>query len=106
MIVPSSLRFANRCVLWLATAATFALTLWTGAVARAQSDPPSITAHPQSLTVTQGMAASFTVTAVGTEPLVYQWFRNTNNVLTGATNSTLILSNGKPSTSPRLNRSR
>ena len=34
--------------------------------------PPSIAAQPISLTVTQGSAASFTVTAAGDAPLFYQ----------------------------------
>jgi sugar lactone lactonase YvrE len=38
--------------------------------------PPSITAQPQSLTVTQGQDAAFSVTAAGTAPLSYQWLFN------------------------------
>lgn len=34
---------------------------------------PGITAQPQSATVTAGQTATFTVTATGTPPLVYQW---------------------------------
>ena len=49
---------------------TLALTLLTAPAARAQSNPPVITTQPQSLTLTQGMTASFSVTATGTEPLV------------------------------------
>src|SRR6266540_1052986 len=84
MTDPSSLRFAGRCSFWLASAATLALTALAGTAARAQSNPPAITAQPQSLTVT------------GTGTLVYQWFRNNTNLLDGATNSTLLLSNVMP----------
>jgi len=35
--------------------------------------PPAITAQPQSLSVTAGSNATFTVTATGTAPLHYQW---------------------------------
>lgn len=35
--------------------------------------PPTITAHPQSLTVAQGSNATFTVAAQGQAPLAYQW---------------------------------
>jgi uncharacterized repeat protein (TIGR01451 family) len=55
-------------------------------------DPPRITAPPQSLTLTQGQTASFTVTASGTPPLAYQWRLNDND-LAGQTNATLTLSN-------------
>jgi len=38
--------------------------------------PPSITTQPQSVTVTAGQTATFTVVAAGTAPLAYQWRRN------------------------------
>ena len=47
---------------------------------------PSITAQPQSLTVSNGAAASFSVTASGTTPLSYQWLKGTSTLL-AATNS-------------------
>ena len=41
--------------------------------------PPTITAQPQSVTVTAGSNVTFTVTATGTLPLSYQWrFNGTN----------------------------
>jgi pectate disaccharide-lyase len=48
---------------------------------------PFITAQPQSLTVTQGDSADFSVMAGGTSPLAYQWYFNTNTALAGATNA-------------------
>lgn len=45
---------------------------------------PSITEQPQSATVTAGQAATFTVTATGTAPLLYQWSK-TAVAITGAT---------------------
>jgi streptogramin lyase len=54
--------------------------------------PPAIIQQPQNLTVVQGATASFGVAAAGSPPLQYQWqFQNAN--LTGATNSTLTLTN-------------
>ncbi|MEO6001661.1 MAG: ExeM/NucH family extracellular endonuclease [Opitutus sp.] len=55
---------------------------------------PSIITEPQSLSVTEGGAAQFTVAASGTEPLVYQWRKGTTILsdagnLTG-TNSTML----------------
>jgi hypothetical protein len=38
--------------------------------------PPSITAQPASQTLTAGQTATFSVTATGTSPLLYQWQKN------------------------------
>jgi hypothetical protein len=56
--------------------------------------PPGITTQPQSLTVTQGQSASFSVVASGTAPLSYQWSFN-SVALSGATSSTLTLTNAQ-----------
>jgi hypothetical protein len=51
-----------------------------------------IAIQPLSQTVAQGLNASLSVTASGTEPLSYQWiFSGTN--LAGATTSVLVLTN-------------
>jgi hypothetical protein len=52
---------------------------------------PSIVAQPQSLTTTNGYAAQFSMVASGSSPLYYQWYFNTNTVLTGETNNLLTL---------------
>lgn len=52
--------------------------------------PPSITAQPSDLTVTEGQAAQFTVTAAGTGPLSYQWQKGGSDIV-GATASTFVL---------------
>jgi pectate lyase len=54
---------------------------------------PSITTDPQSQTVLVGQDVAFSVLASGTLPLSYQWYYNTNSVLTNATGSTLKLTN-------------
>jgi hypothetical protein len=59
------------------------------------SVPPAIVTQPQSLTVTAGSNATFSVTATGTAPLSYQWQFNSNGIA-GATNSSLTLSNVQP----------
>jgi uncharacterized repeat protein (TIGR03806 family) len=46
--------------------------------------PPTITAQPQSQTVTAGSNVTFSVTATGTAPLQYQWQFNAANI-SGAT---------------------
>jgi sugar lactone lactonase YvrE len=48
--------------------------------------PPAITNPPQSLTVTQGLNATFTVGASGSTPFTYQWTFNNGNI-SGATAS-------------------
>ena len=52
---------------------------------------PSISTHPQNVTVAAGQPASFSVTASGTGPLQYQWQRNGVNI-SGANASTYTLS--------------
>ena len=59
------------------------------------STAPVITTHPQSISVAEGNPASFTVTASGSQPLSYQWRKNTINI-NGATNSTYTI----PAVSP------
>jgi len=44
---------------------------------------PQITTQPQSVTVTAGQTATFSVAATGTQPLSYQWQKNQSNI-TGA----------------------
>ncbi|MGH7967967.1 MAG: immunoglobulin domain-containing protein, partial [Limisphaerales bacterium] len=53
---------------------------------------PLIVSQPQSQVVTNGADASFSVTAESVYPLGYQWQLD-GNVLDGATNATLTLSN-------------
>ncbi|MCX8520952.1 MAG: immunoglobulin domain-containing protein, partial [Rhodoferax sp.] len=52
--------------------------------------PPSITTQPAAQVVNAGQAATFSVTATGTAPLLYQWKKNGVDVTTGvgATSST------------------
>ena len=55
--------------------------------------PAYIMAQPTNQTVLVGGAAAFSVTATGTAPLTYQWSVNGTNIIVGATNSTLTLTN-------------
>lgn len=52
----------------------------------------TITQDPVSTTVNEGGTGSFTVTAVGEEPLSYQWLKN-GELITGATSSTYTITN-------------
>ncbi|MDB6065277.1 MAG: hypothetical protein JWR26_1485 [Pedosphaera sp.] len=52
--------------------------------------PPTISSQPQSMAVTNDGSATFSVQAVGTAPLTYQWTFNGTN-LSGATSTTLTL---------------
>jgi hypothetical protein len=51
---------------------------------------PTITGHPQSTTVSEGAAATFTVAATGTAPLAYQWRKNGSDIA-GATSASYTL---------------
>lgn len=57
--------------------------------------PPVITAGPQSLIITQGMDASFSVSAGGSGPRTFQWRFNGLD-LPGANGPTLILPEAQP----------
>jgi hypothetical protein len=52
--------------------------------------PPSITQHPQSRTVPPGGSVTFTVAASGTEPLSYEWQKNTGDI-SGATDTSYTI---------------
>ena len=54
--------------------------------------PPIIVQHPQSLLVSAGQTAVFTVVAAGRSPLAYQWYWG-SVALANQTNATLTLSN-------------
>src|SRR5207253_11279669 len=56
--------------------------------------PPGILTQPQDQTnVLTGGYTTFSVAANGSTPLSYQWKFNLTNVVSGATNSTLTLTN-------------
>jgi hypothetical protein len=51
--------------------------------------PPTITTQPIDRTVADGSTVTFAVTATGTAPLTYQWYRNGSNV-SGANTSSYV----------------
>jgi len=58
--------------------------------------PPAISTEPTNLTVLEGEAATFSVTATGGLPLAYQWQENgtnlpNNSAISGATTPNLVL---------------
>lgn len=59
--------------------------------------PPTITVQPTDVTVTETYPATFSVNVLGTEPIRYQWYFNTNTPLPNQTNSALTLSSVQPS---------
>jgi hypothetical protein len=63
-----------------------------GSAGKCVSSPPAITAEPAGQTVTPDSTVTISVAAAGTPPLSYQWQFNGSN-LSGATNSTLSLTN-------------
>jgi hypothetical protein len=66
---------------------TFADVTPHGAAAQA----PTITAQPSSTNVTAGDPATFVVVAIGDAPLRYQWYFNTNTLLSDQTNATMTI---------------
>ncbi|HXI73824.1 MAG TPA: immunoglobulin domain-containing protein [Verrucomicrobiae bacterium] len=58
------------------------------------TNPPAITAQPQSQGVATGNSATFSATATGTAPLAYQWrFAGTN--ISGATTNPFVLASAQ-----------
>ena len=55
--------------------------------------PATVVTDPQDQAVFVGQSASFGVIASGSPPLSYQWYSNSNTLLTNATASTLTLTN-------------
>ena len=72
---------------------SYGATLSSNAVLTVTTDPPSITTQPINRSGIVGTNFTFSVSAFGSLPLAYQWFYNTNTLLSGATNSSLVLSN-------------
>lgn len=60
--------------------------------------PPAISTQPSNQTVTAGQTATFSVTAMGTSPLNYQWQKGTS-AITGATSASYTT----PATTPSDN---
>lgn len=60
--------------------------------------PPSITAQPSNVVADIGATATFTVTATGTAPLLYQWYFD-NMPLAHRTNASLMLTTVQPTNS-------
>lgn len=57
--------------------------------------PPAITEAPQNTVVCPGATATFSVTAIGTPPLSYQWFK-AGSPMVGETTSNLNVSSSAP----------
>jgi hypothetical protein len=72
---------------------TFGPTFSANALLTITTDPPVITSQPVSRTGVVGTNVAFSVSVTGSLPLYYQWYFNTNILISGATNSSLTLSN-------------
>ncbi len=68
-------------------------TLSSNAMLTITMDPPAITSEPINRSGIVGTNFTFAVSAAGSLPLFYQWYYNTNTLINGATNSSLVLSN-------------
>ena len=76
---------------WIFDTLRYAST-W-GEVTPASTAPPSIIDDLTNQAASLGQNVAFSINAGGTLPLSYQWYYNTNTVLTNATGSTLTLTN-------------
>lgn len=63
-----------------------------GAAGRCREQKPLIVTQPVSVTAVLGQSAGFSVSAIGSKPLFYQWYSG-ETVLGGETNKSLSLSN-------------
>ena len=57
--------------------------------------PPTFTQQPTNTVVSPGSNALFTVAVVGTAPLAFQWFFQGTNLISGATNDSIIIANAQ-----------
>jgi hypothetical protein len=57
--------------------------------------PATVAVGPQSATIVPRQTVSFSVTAAGTPPFVYTWFKN-GNVISGVTGTTLVIPDPQP----------
>ena len=62
----------------------------------AGAKPPTITDQPAGLEVSEGDSATFTVAAIGGEPVTFQWFKN-DEAIEGATGTTLTIAEASAS---------
>ena len=75
-----------------------AATYLAGSYGKCEEVPPTLLTQPQSQSIPAGSNVVFSVSAVGEQPLYYQWQRNGVNLgdagnITGSTNASLIISN-------------
>ena len=57
---------------------------------------PTITVQPADVTTTETYPASFSVSVLGTEPIRYQWYFNTNTLVAWQTNISMTLNSVQP----------
>jgi uncharacterized repeat protein (TIGR03803 family) len=85
---------------WVYGTTTFGSAGGAGAIFRF-ARPPEILEQPSSRTNDVGTLAKFSVSAIGSKPLAYQWLKNGQPIVdggnvSGATTSTLALANVQP----------
>ena len=88
VLIPSG----TQVVEWLALQSSDSGGAWLDQVSFTPGSPPSISSQPGSQSVAAGTNVSFSVSAMGSTPLTYQWLFGGTNI-PGATQAALNLTN-------------
>ncbi|HTS18900.1 MAG TPA: pectinesterase family protein [Verrucomicrobiae bacterium] len=102
-LILTNVQYAQNGLLYSATASNVEGTATSTNATLIVYVPPSISTQPQSLVVTDGLSASFFVTASGVPTPSYQWYKNSVAISSGgnptATNATFTIASTQPSDS-------
>jgi len=89
----TNLQTSQTGIYFVQATGTYGTTISSSAQLTVTTDPPSFTSQPTSRSVLAGNSTTFSASAVGSLPLSYQWFFNTNTLIAGATNASLTVTN-------------
>jgi sugar lactone lactonase YvrE len=92
-LVLTNVQFSQAGTYTVLVTNAYGSVLSSNAVLTVNGIPPFITTQPTNQPVVVGGTATFSVTAGGTPSLSYRWYFNGTNLLAGATNTLLTLTN-------------
>ena len=93
VLLLTNVQFSQSGVYTVVVTNAFGSVTSSPAMLVVQGYPPTILTPPSNQTVAEDDTVGFAVSASGTRPLTYQWFFNSTNAITGATDSDLLLTN-------------